>query len=171
MTDPTIERATAYQGETQLLSWSESDKGRRVTLMLDQHVGEHHPFKQFKHGRRFMVVAVLIGDDESPEPVCAPAEPAPRQVTPVSPTSTEKERRRFSELPRSQQAALKLQDDAFCKWLMTRNNYEGLKVYNNTEAFLKAHLNIISKKDLDRWEEAGANWDKLLTEFDVRHYR
>ena len=38
----------AYKGEAQLVRWSETPKGRTVTLLLDPFVGEQHPFKALK---------------------------------------------------------------------------------------------------------------------------
>ncbi len=68
MTDKT----TFWQGEVQLLGWSETNtRGRTITLQLGEDE-ETHPFKysNTRHGKtsgkRFVVVFVEIGDDEKP---------------------------------------------------------------------------------------------------------
>lgn len=67
-TDAIIE----YQGEVQLLSWSDtSTRGRTITLQLPPE-GDAHPFadSRVKHGKtagqRYAIVMVRIGDDERP---------------------------------------------------------------------------------------------------------
>jgi hypothetical protein len=67
-TDPII----AFQGEVQLLGWSETNtRGRTITLQLDNST-EGHPFATAvsksgkKSGTRYQIVMVEIGDDERP---------------------------------------------------------------------------------------------------------
>lgn len=64
----------AFQGEAMLVSWNESsNRGRTVTFMLEDE-SPIHPFKSFNvregksktAGKRFMLLAVEIGDDEKP---------------------------------------------------------------------------------------------------------
>lgn len=154
MTDPAISNATVYQGEVQLLSWTESDKGRKAVFMLDPHVGEQHPFRTLRPGRRLMVVAVLIGDDEQPEPVKAQRSPAGHK--------------HFRDMKRSAQAALKCQDADFQYWIGVDGGLMPEERVKRADELLKRRLSIVSKTDLDRWPEAGANWDNLLTSYDVR---
>lgn len=56
----------AYQGEIQLLGWSESDRGGRVVKFQCSGDDDEHPFKCFPSKARFMVVFVQVGDDEQP---------------------------------------------------------------------------------------------------------
>jgi len=82
----------------------------------------------------------------------------------------EKPRRHLRDMPRSQQAAIKLQDQEFCHWLAWKHNSLGMKVEcDSPDAFLKSMLCILSKTDLDKWPEVGAKWDALLTDFDCRN--
>lgn len=168
MTDPTILAATAYADECQMLSWSESDKGMRVTFMLSPLAAHTHPFKQFKHGTRFMMAATLIGSDETPEPVREPAVPA-QQPT----------KRHFKDLPRSQQAAIKCQDKDFQEWLgftqlsakLQFPDQDLQKVCaDHANGWLKMELQIQSKRDLDTDPEAASRFDSLLTDYDTRAY-
>lgn len=65
-----MQKTIFWQGEAQLLGWSETNtRGRTITLQLGEDE-ETHPFKHTvtKHGKtsgkRFAVVFVEIGDDE-----------------------------------------------------------------------------------------------------------
>jgi hypothetical protein len=67
-----IEQIIAFQGEAQLMGWSETNtRGRTATFQFDQE-GDTHPFagarsKQGKQsGQRYAMVLVQIGDDERP---------------------------------------------------------------------------------------------------------
>lgn len=62
----------AFQGELQLLGWSETNtRGRTVTFQLGEEE-ESHPFKDAttkqgkRSGQRYAVVMIQIGDDEQP---------------------------------------------------------------------------------------------------------
>jgi hypothetical protein len=67
MTDSII-NATAYAGQAVLINWSETDKGRMVTFLLDEE-SRVHPFKGYKrgpeHGQRFELACVCVADDDS----------------------------------------------------------------------------------------------------------
>lgn len=169
MTDPTILAATIYADEAQLLSWSETDKGRKVTLMLSPHFGEQHPFREYKPGKRFMLAATVIGDDEQPERAKAPAV----KQTPAEPAqqpSNTPFKRSFRDMPRSQQAALKLQDDEFCKWLMSAHGIIPIDVPPTPSNWMNEILGITTKKELDLpGHHSQRRWDALLTDFDTRH--
>jgi len=92
-----------------------------------------------------------------------PAEPAPVEKAKA---------KRFDELPRSQQAALKLRDGAFVTWI--RNRYcdqFGLKHGEDVDPnrMLKVLLGIDSKRELDNPASgAVAAFDRLLTSFEFR---
>lgn len=71
---------------------------------------------------------------------------------------------------RSQIAHLKVNDPTFCAWLMGRYQTQGSMGYDTPDAFLKAHLKIASKSELDSDRDAASRWDSLLTEFDHRSH-
>lgn len=165
----------AYAGEAMLLRWSETPKGRTVTLLLDALEGDQHPFKNLKcgeSGQRMQIAAVLVGDDELP--VSPPVKKGPvaqldehRNSTtsdagssPVGPTT--KERTPFRDLPRSQQAALRCQDQEFIEWINAVDD-------SSADALLKRKLGIASKKELDIDGPKSAAFDRLLTDYDLRH--
>ena len=93
-------------------------------------------------------------------------EPTP----PPSPVAADQERVRkhFSDYDRSQQAAIKCQDDDFCSWLFNRYGAK-FPDANLPDALLKAVLGITSKKQLDVKEHSyGEIWDRMLTDFDYK---
>lgn len=155
MTD-SIDRATVYRGESLLLRWGESHKGRTITLQLDPLEGDNHPFKNLKcgeSGTRLMLVAVLIGDDEQPKPAQAEHSAAP-------PKGVE-----FKDRPRSQQAGMMLGKPEFCEWLT-----KGAHLADPNEVLKKA-LGVKQKRELRTNAEAAKRWDALLTDYDTRSYR
>lgn len=78
-----------------------------------------------------------------------------------------KSARKLTDYPRSQQAAIKLQDPEFIKWLSHTypGNHNNLGSWNNV---LKWALNIESKRDLNADTVAAARWDEMLASFDYR---
>ncbi|NIA72447.1 hypothetical protein HBA54_28060 [Pelagibius litoralis] len=58
-----------YRGEAQLLSWSDTPAGRKITFLLPDE-GEEHPFKPFKtgpkYGQAFAVITQPV-DYDNPE--------------------------------------------------------------------------------------------------------
>jgi len=157
----------AYKGEALLIRWGENHNGRTVTLQLDEHVGEQHPFKSLKcgpNGQRMQIVAVLIGDDEQPiPPPSVKSTPAPQVSTPAKVATVEKHK----NYTRSQIAALKLQDDDFCAFLDNVCDCEETGA-DNYDTLLKFHLGIKSKRELDTDEASAKRWDALLASYDYR---
>jgi len=78
--------------------------------------------------------------------------------------------KRFDELERSQQAALKCQDLKFQHWVGVvgplRGTDEGA---DEADLLLKRKLGIASKKELDTSAAKAIAWDALLCDFDVRN--
>lgn len=170
-----MEIVPAYQGEALLLRWGDTHNGRTLTLQLDEHFGASHPFKGLKcgpNGQRMQIICVLI--DENEQPVSAGN--AGRQDAVEPPVvksenaSVDKPRTPFSSLRRSAQAGMKIKERDFQEWLGVDTDDFKDTVERNADTELKRRLAIVSKTDLDRWPEAGANWDKLLTDFDTRAY-
>lgn len=84
------------------------------------------------------------------KPTAAPA--------PVATDAPPKERRPFHTLPRSQQAAILINDAAFQSWVGNNRTPE------ETDQMLKAHMGITSKRDLDRPAHAE-KWDRMVATF------
>lgn len=171
----------AYKGEAQLVRWSETPKGRTVTLLLDPFVGESHPFKALKcgeNGQRMQLAAVLVGDDDQPvPPKNGPVAARPdREVRHETATVAPMRQAEASDKPRtytrSQRAAIMCQDETFCEWLDGR--YYGLfcetepPLHPTPNDRLKQLLGINSKKELDIDPEAAARFDALRTDFELR---
>lgn len=171
----------AYKGEAMLVRWSETPKGRTVTLLLDPLVGEQHPFKFLKcgeNGQRMQIAAALIGDDEKPAepptkrnglPVAAGCDDRPGNIGPHADQAKmeDKPRTPFDKLPRSQQAGIKCGDDDFDAWL---RRLDGDVASEDTTTLLYYHLGITSRKDLDNDAAAAERWDRMLTSFEMRSH-
>lgn len=94
----------------------------------------------------------------------------------------EKPRKHFSDLPRSQQAALKCADNEFCAWLydgyrelVMQLEKRGLvKEGGDYETYapivLRAALGVASRKELDTDNRKAAAWANMLTDFEMRSY-
>lgn len=166
----------AYKGEAMLVRWSETPKGRTVTLLLDPLVGEQHPFKFLKcgeNGQRMQIAAALIGDDETP--TVPPTKPKVAEKKTVE-AEVHKERTPFDKLPRSQQAALRCCDEEFQVWLAGKypeiwdSHYiDGHMLSNGAaNATLKDVLKIASKTELDISDAKADAFDRLMTDYSVR---
>lgn len=124
----------------------------------------------------------MFGTPNGPDPVrvvlarmaTPPAEPlssAP-QGAPEGPTPEKRERKR------SEIAALKCKDQSFQNWLCMDVKPQFGRVWTDpsmtfeemTDSVLKEHLGIQSKKELDTDPFKAAEWDKLITSFEVRAY-
>lgn len=77
---------------------------------------------------------------------------------PADTTPAPKERRPFHTLPRSQQAAILINDAAFQSWVGSNRTPE------ETDQMLKAHMGIASKRDLDQPAHAE-KWDRMVATF------
>lgn len=168
----------AYKGEAMLLRWSESHKGRTVTLLLEDGAGDH-PFKGLKQGdatgQRMGIMCVLVGDDEMPQPPPEAKENGPRteagsiQSAPVAPHADQANAsdrpRAFKDFPRSQQAALRCQDADFQTWL-------GASSAEHAKMLIYERCGIQTRRSLDSadYPNAIAAFDKLMTDFSVRGY-
>lgn len=99
------------------------------------------------------------------------------QVGGLTSTQTDKPRTPFKDLPRSQQAALKLRDPEFQQWVA--HAYPGLwrdvplngsDRENAANQVVKHLLGIESKRELDSDPMRAAAWDRMQTTFDMRAY-
>lgn len=84
----------------------------------------------------------------------------------VPQAAPEKERRRFSELPPAQQAALKCQDEAFRRWLWEAH-YFPTEDEDDVAEWIRVQCEVKSRADLNTNPEAAERWLTLLREFDV----
>lgn len=127
-----------WQGETQLLGWSETNsRGRTVTLQLNEDE-DVHPFKFVTTksgktaGRRFMCVFVEIGDDERPV-----------EKTP------------------SQMAFLVCKDKEFWEWA-NEQSFEQIDSEDTARAFVLDRCVIKSRGELDTEVTARALWENTI---------
>lgn len=98
-------------------------------------------------GTRYMVAFAQIGDDEQPV-----AEKKPEQ----------KERRKFDEMPLSQQAALACQDKSFQHWLLkTGYAREG----DDVAVIVRKYCGVGSRARLDESDNAAVKWRELHSRF------
>ena len=98
------------------------------------------------------VVALAPYEEKAAEVERQP-EPAP-----VATDAPPKERRPFHTLPRSQQAAILINDAAFQWWVGSN------RTPAETDQMIKAHMGIASKRDLDQPGHA-LKWDRLVEDF------
>ena len=134
------EKTTFWQGEVQLLGWSETNtRGRTITLQLGEDE-ETHPFKysNTKHGKtsgkRFVVVFVEIGDDEKPV-----------EKTP------------------SQMAFLYCKDPEFWEWADSQT-FASVSNEDTARAFILKTCGIESRGELDTNYGAKALWEAMVYE-------
>jgi hypothetical protein len=129
-----------WQGETQLLSWSETNtRGRTITLQLNED-DESHPFKHAQtkqgktSGKRFMCVFVQIDDDERP------VEKTPSQL-----------------------AYLYCKDPAFWIWADDRS-FDNIDNEDAARAYVLNTCGVKSRGDIDRNSTARATWEAMIYE-------
>ncbi len=100
-------------------------------------------------GARYMLGLARIGDDEEPQ--------EPEQKQPEKP---KRPGRRFADMPPSQQAGIKCNDEAFQKWACP-----GQPDHAAARGLILAECGIESRRELDSSEEAHENWLELLAKF------
>jgi hypothetical protein len=134
------EKIVFWQGETQLLQWSETNtRGRTITLQLNED-DEAHPFKHtaVKHGKtagkRFIAVFVQIDDDEQP------VEKTPSQL-----------------------AYLWCKDPAFWAWADDRS-FDTIDNEDAARAYVLTACGVKSRGDIDRNPTARATWEAVIYE-------
>ena len=99
-------------------------------------------------GARYMLGLARIGDDEEPQ------EPEQKPEKPKRPG------RPFADMPPSQQAGMKCQDEEFQRWA-SRNN----PCPETARALILGTCGIKSRKELDSSGEASFAWDNMLARF------
>lgn len=118
-----------------------------------------------KIGTRYMVAFAEIGDDDKPAPVAQMEEHRPSKpvVEGSSPSGRAKERKPFSSLPLSQQAALRCQDKRFQEWLVSIT--PGLSKCDTQGAatIVRDRCRVMSRSELDANPKAAERW-KLMEE-------
>jgi hypothetical protein len=169
-----------FQGEAMLLSWGDtSSRGKTVTFALHPaECGEAHPFRDLgtgKHGQRFQIVAVPIGDDDQPlspealdqttaHSVATGSTPAhPKQ--PVASGET-KERRKFADLPLPQQVALRCADEGFRQWIAWEERALLTEVDDEFAArWVRQKCDVHSRADIKPGSLAEVAWKKIEARF------
>lgn len=140
---------TAYQGEAMLLRWGDNNTaGRTVTFQIEED-SPLHPFKGFpsgKNGQRFMLAVVPLNDEQMPD----------------DDAMAKAEKKRFRDLPRSQQAGMLCADPAFQAFLRASNSEDAAKA-------VRAWCGVNSRAEFDRHGDGSAeSWDILLSEYEQR---
>ena len=135
-----------------------------------------YALRQAKDG--VVVSFVLHPDDVVPELLSAPigehyvvalapyekaAEQAEQQQpgAPAPEPEKVKERKPFHTLPRSQQAAILIQDERFRRWWDGGDD----PLPDAVDAAIKARLGIISKRNLDQPGPTAFAWDELVAQY------
>lgn len=72
--------------------------------------------------------------------------------------------RSFSDLPRSQQAALCCQDEAFSNWLRCTFG-GGPDDPSDTADIVRRFCDVSSRSELDRFAIAGERWERLYAQY------
>lgn len=166
----------AYQGEALLLRWSESANGRTLTLQLDPHVGDQHPFKSLKcgpNGQRMQIVAVLVADDEKPISTEDAAKTSAKKVGSSGQGATAaKSKEHAGKKSRTRMAGIKINEQSFQDWIGVHPQVAAENRRDHADTLLKEKLGIHSKKELDvPGAPAAEAFDRLMTDFDTRSYR
>ena len=102
-------------------------------------------------GTRYTAVFVEVDDVE---------EPVKR-----APAASNKPRRPFHDLPLSQQAALRCQDDRFCQFLGKQHDWTP-EDKGGSAGFIYDWCTINSRADLDTDDQAAADWLRLNAEYE-----
>lgn len=113
-----------------------------VPELLSAPIGEHY------------VVALAPYEKAAEQAEQQPASPPP------SPEKV-KERKPFHTLPRSQQAAILIQDERFRRWWDGGDD----PLPDAVDAAIKARLGIISKRNLDQPGPTAFAWDELVARY------
>lgn len=145
---------SAHVIEALLLRWGDSSTtGKTVTFLLPEDAD--HPFRGLPTGKtggqRVALSVALISDSEEQKPHTQPA----------------KEKKRWSELPLSQQAAIRCGEPEFREFLETRYGDEyGIVNGDNTADILREVCDVNSRKDFDTDSMAGDRWSDLDADYD-----
>lgn len=122
---------------------------------------------------KWVGVALLNGQSDARSP--ALVSPSGKDEGSDSPATPKK---RFSERPRSQQAALKCKEPDFQVWLAGKYPEVWDHFCNKIDCTSESAANLVlidalkitMKRSLDSNPEAAKRWDALLTDFDMRDF-
>ena len=109
-------------------------------------------------GTRFVAALVEIAGDETP---VAPEEQAER-------TKPAKDKKRWKELPLSQQAAMRCGEEAFKTFLHQRFS---VPLDSDPAEIVREACGVLSRKEIDRHEMAATRWKQLDADYQfwLRH--
>lgn len=138
----------AFQGEVQLLNWSETHNGGAKIVLQLADADDLEAFKVMTvrkgkvAGQRLAVVMVEIGDDEQPV-----VQPEPKQ--------------RPGEL--CIMACTFCADEQFWEWA-DKTSEEVIEGENGAKAFILETCGVLSRKELDAQPTAAHRFHKLIRE-------
>lgn len=84
---------------------------------------------------------------------------------PPAPAEPEKPKRRFQDLPRSQQAGIRCGETEFVQWLDRRFHTMFAQCGNNEEEFVRRYCGVTSRSLLDAKGGPAESWDELNAQF------
>lgn len=142
---------SAHVIEALLLRWGDSSTtGKTVTFLLPEDAD--HPFRGLPTGKtggqRVALSVALISDSEEQKPHTQPA----------------KEKRKWADMPLSQQCAIRCGDSDFWEFLAGRG-YEPVSASDAAEV-VRDICGVVSRKDLDILETEGRRWQRLDADYD-----
>lgn len=167
-----------FAGRVRITGWSDSSRGMLGTFRLDASADPldnpaTHPFKGAhcspRDGHEFMLLCIPVASEDAKADAPPAAEPEP-QAAPDEP----KERRRITDLPFSQRAAMLAQDKLFYEFLKdrfpsyitpTEETDFAATPADAADRALKALCRIDSKRDLNRDHDAVERFDRLSGAF------
>lgn len=121
-------------------------------------------------GTRYMIGFAELGDDDQPkelvhEAAGAPAVPTPREGTKAPDSAPTKDRRKFTDLPLSQQAAMRCREPDFRRFLA--RHHEQIAVFDLDMATDEVrHLcGVTSRAELDTTMKAANAWRNIEDDF------
>lgn len=150
-------RRMVYNGQLQLASWAESERGQSVRFWLDEEA-ERHPFAGYdkrtrtEQGSKFALVLVQLTDDNQP-------------VDQVAQGRAEAVEQARGKRKLSAEAHLMVTGDAFLRYMtMCIPILDGQPPWTADRArrWVKWRVRIPSLADLDRDEEAAERFHELI---------
>ena len=158
--------AITFEAQLWAVRHSITKKEEKTVITLHCHPNDAEALMNINLlNRRFQVAMAAIGDDERPQDLGGVDErmKSPDIGKPEAKADTQargfesRPRRKFSDLPRSQQAALLGDDPRFQKWLGVKDRIEA-------RAAILGHCHMDSRKALDQEGDCFVKdqWDALV---------
>ncbi len=158
-----------FAGRVRLTNWSDNARGMNASIRLDASTDPldnptTHPFKGAhcspKDGEEFMVLFIPVAREEAKsEPVDTPAP----ETTPAP--AAEPERRKITDLPFSQRAAMLCEDKLFWQFINDRFHVGIVRSGDAAAHFVREHCRVKSRADLNEDHDAAVRFDRLSKAF------